>query len=263
MSSPEQWPVPCNRCGAAMVMTGQPSPYGGAVMMGCRFCGAVEPLPLEASERVRVAHERLNLLKMAHHAAEAPARALDAMMKQRPWMLGLAFGAFGLLNGLSQLGTQWQAISGAGLDEGARAGLIFQTLGLTLGSAGFGVGGYVGWWYALKAYRAAVEPTRWARPPLRPDGAARCRCCGAELTMQWGASVGCGYCGTVNFLDRAIIDRRDVLLADETLAHQQRAAGVIARGNLAYQNFGRYWWVGGLAGAAAMLAVAGAVAALS
>lgn len=260
--APEQWPVPCNRCGASLRMTGQPSPYGGAVMMACPFCQAVEHLPAEASERVRVAHERVALLRMAMDAAEAPARAMDALMRRKPWIGGMVVGGVMGLNMVSSLVGNRASLERAGATMAAddRWKLMFQSWAMGLGGIGFALGGYVGWWLALKSYRAAVEPTTWARPPLTPQGAARCRCCGADLVMQWGATVTCGYCNTQNVLSRELIDRRDALLSEETFMHQQRAAGVIQRGNVAHQNFSRWWWVGGLAGAGAMVALAALLA---
>ncbi len=257
----QQCPVPCVRCGAAMAPVAGVTGYADAVPMRCAYCGAQEVLANES--RVRVARERIAQLRAAQDAAEAPARGVDQLIKRRPWLGGLLVGGVMMLNGLGSVRTTVASITASqGMDAEEQWRALAQVCALPAAGIGVAAGMMLGWYAALKRYRALVEPDSWARPPTAPDGAARCRCCGGELPARWGAFVECAFCRTPNMLDRALLARRDALLRDETLQHQQRAAGVIARANQFTPNFGRYSLIGAAAGGVLFGALGVAFAAL-
>ncbi len=246
---PEQQPLPCQRCGAAMVPRGQGVLYGDLLPLECPYCGAQETL--SGDDRLRVSRERVALLRMAQDAAEAPAHHADQLIAARPWMGGIVVGAVMVLNGLNHLGSTSAALerAGASLDPAARMEILLPACLWPALGVGVVGGMFVGWSLALRQYRALITPERRARPPRFEGAPARCRCCGADLPTQWGAMVPCGYCGTHNLVDRALLDQREALLLQETALHQSRAAGVIARANRFSPVFGRWSMFGAALGA--------------
>lgn len=246
-AAPEQQPIPCQRCGAAMAPTHEGPLYNDVIALGCLYCGARETV--RHDDRLRVSRERIALLRMAQDAAEAPALHADRLIASRPWLGGVVVGAVMLLNGLNQLGATRDALDRAGVDTAQRTELLVPACLWPTVGVGVVAGMFVGWTLALRQYRAAVTPVRRARPPRTPHGAARCRCCGADLPGQWGAFVVCAYCNTHNLLDRSLLAARESLLVEETRVQQARAAGVIARANALTPTFGRWSMVGAALGA--------------
>lgn len=258
--APEQYPIPCQRCGASMRPVDQGPRYDDRVDLRCAFCGAAESLSND--DRVRVSQERVAQLRMAQEAAEAPARHAEQIIAMRPWLGGLVVGGVMALNGANSLSSALAAVRAAGPAMNADQRLSVLSSACVYPMLGVGVAGgmFLGWTLAMRRYRAAVEPERWARAPLVPGGPARCRCCGADLPARWGAFVPCTFCGTQNLTDRALLERRESLLVAETSLHQRRAAGVIARANTASQSFTRWSVAGAVVGAASMGLVGVAIA---
>ena len=221
-------PIPCARCGAAMAAD-QPGYLHSAPVAICRFCGSSETLPPEQGERIRFLRLRLVQLRRAAEAVEAPARSLAQIRKSWGSYLPclLIPAALPLLSGSVTQTVEWAFAQAAkNPSPGALVSLVGNLLPVLLVPA-VAAGVIVGYLMMIRAFDRAVRPLLMAKPPLAPNGHARCRTCGGELAITPAPSVTCSYCNASNLLGAELTTKRAELLEREANVYRERAQAFI------------------------------------
>jgi hypothetical protein len=221
MVGAEQFPIPCQRCGASMVVE-PPSSVLASPMARCGYCGAVESVPAEAAERVRTLRLRLAQIRFAEQAEEAPAIAMARTLSMWKQVSLPMIGVMGLL---------LVVVSGANVANVALSGSA--TAAMLVQMALMPVGGLLllsvvtgGFLWSMRAFAAELRPALDARPPLAEGAPLRCRGCGSALPTQGNEGiVPCAFCGASNVVSADIARERHARLEVETQHYAQRLAG--------------------------------------
>jgi len=189
----------------------------GSVALRCDYCGAMDALPADATQRVWALRQRAQALWWAKDTL----RGQDATMCQRvegAWLKGTALAALGPLTLIVVLIIAPAVYMGFTEMAIVGGGLIGQLLSVIMGMLG-------GFLIAKHRYRAMVRPHILARVPSAAGRPARCHCCGAELPYAPDAFATCGYCQSTNLVSPEMARDRAALLEAEAQCYRARAAG--------------------------------------
>lgn len=173
----------------------------GALVIACRYCGAVESLPIDLEERVRYLRSRLANLALAKQRVHGFVRVLLVAWKRLlpPWLLLFVMMAMSIAtqtvpNLLAFVRhppaiphAEQQMMLAEQILPTARAAFAMVVPAMAL------LAGYI---YT----RVRVRPLLQARPPRSSGGRPRCRCCGGSLTDARDAFLDCKWCGAQNIV---------------------------------------------------------------
>lgn len=222
----EQIPVPCARCGAAMVEAPSVAVLGPATM-ACSFCKTSEELPREPAERVTRLRARLAQIRWAAGAEEGPALALTRTLSfWRAQTLPVVVGMM-VLVGLTSLMSVAHVFE---LPQAIWPSALASALIMPAAAIGIFAGITLGFLWSMREFIAEVQPALEARAPMAPGSPMRCRACGGDLPAGGSAGfVRCGFCAADNVVTPAIAREREARLDVELRDRQARAAGMQVR----------------------------------